>query len=222
MRQSYQQNMVSDIRSLPKDSRDEMGNRDVSRLPCFVGRIGACACSGYQALFPPPPREPGDEANHRCATILVCCAHLIGEAVIIVLTYIHMLYIYQDQVTMSNALKIIEEHHTRLVGCISKGLNSFVEEACNTGLLHCDVKSVILSIRADTNEKAKSLLVAIKENIEKQPISFHRLVTTLANVPQTDMNELASTLVKRHSESSVVIIVLGTSIPKNYKVLIIS
>ena len=57
--------MVSELRPLQKDS---LG--DVSRLPCFVGRIGACACSGYQALFPPPPREPGDEANvYVCACV---------------------------------------------------------------------------------------------------------------------------------------------------------
>ena len=37
MRQSYQQNMVPRL--------------------CFVGRIGACACSGYQALFSPSPKR---------------------------------------------------------------------------------------------------------------------------------------------------------------------
>ena len=30
--------------------------------------FGACACSRYQALFSPPPRQPGDEAKH-------CTAH---------------------------------------------------------------------------------------------------------------------------------------------------
>ena len=154
-------------------------------------------------------------SHHRCATILVCCAHLIGEAVIIVLTYIHMLYIYQDQVTTSNELKVIEEHHALLVDCICKGLDSFVEEACKVSLFHCDVKSIILSITADTTAKAESLLVTIKEKIEKQPIYFHHLLTTLANVPQTDMNDLALTLEDRHSESSVVNIVMRTSIPKS-------
>ena len=35
---------------------------DVFCLPCFVGRIGAYAYSGYQALLSPSPREHGDEA----------------------------------------------------------------------------------------------------------------------------------------------------------------
>ena len=29
----------------------------------IYGDFDACACGGYQALFSPPPREPGDEAS---------------------------------------------------------------------------------------------------------------------------------------------------------------
>ena len=32
------------------------------------GDFGACACSRYQALFSPPPREPGDEAKSGLAS----------------------------------------------------------------------------------------------------------------------------------------------------------
>ena len=52
---------------------------DISHLPCFVGRIGACACSGYQALFPPPPREPGEEASCRLYHLIHSNNYILDE-----------------------------------------------------------------------------------------------------------------------------------------------
>ena len=37
---------------------------------CFL-RVRACACSRYQALFSPPPREPGDEARYVAASMVI-------------------------------------------------------------------------------------------------------------------------------------------------------
>ena len=34
-------------------------------LPCFVGKGWRMRTQCYQALFSPPPREPGDEARSR-------------------------------------------------------------------------------------------------------------------------------------------------------------
>ena len=61
-------------------SPGSLGGGGLSRLPCFVGRIGACACSGYQALFPPPPREPGDKAS----LVLVCDCVCVRDTISII------------------------------------------------------------------------------------------------------------------------------------------
>ena len=108
--------------------------------------------------------------------------------------------------TTSNGLKILWEHNELLVDCISKELECFVDEACKVGLIHPEVRQMLLSLSADTNEKARSLLMTIEGKLKKQPLYFHHLLAVLTNLPQSEMNAVATTLQKKYGNLSVCVI----------------
>lgn len=117
--------------------------------------------------------------------------------------YIHVLYICQDRIATSTESQILWQHHASLVDCISQQLESFIEEACKISLIHPDVKQMILSLSADANAKAHTLLTTIEEKIEKEPIHFRHLLTVLASLPHAEENAVATILQERCGNLSV-------------------
>ena len=104
--------------------------------------------------------------------------------------------------TISNELKILREHNELLVDCISKELECFVNEAYKVGLIYPAVRQTLLSLSTNT-EKARSLLMIIEKKVGEQPLCFHRLLAVLTNLPQSEMNAVATTLHKKNGNLSV-------------------
>ena len=108
--------------------------------------------------------------------------------------------------TTSNALKILWKHNDLLVDCISKELECFVDEACKVGLIHPEVRQTLLSLSADTNEKARALLMTIEGKVGEQPLYFRHLLAVLTNLPQSEMKAVATTLQNIYGNLSVCVI----------------
>ena len=119
---------------------------------------------------------------------------------------LHVLFVYQGLVTTSSELKILWEHNDLLVDCISKELECFVNEASKVGLIHPAVRQTLLSLSANTNEKARSLLMTIEGKVGEQPLYFHHLLAVLTNLPQSEMEAVATTLQKKYGNLSVCVI----------------
>ena len=61
--------------------------------------------------------------------------------------------------------------------------DALAEEACRVGLIHPEVKAVLLSFPADSKAKACSLLQSIERKINGQPLYFHHFLALLKKLP---------------------------------------
>ena len=76
--------------------------------------------------------------------------------------------------------------------------DALAEEACRVGLLHSDVKDMMLSLPVDAKTKARSLLQSIEGKVKGQPNLFHRLLAVLRNLPE--LTDLANLLQKTYGK----------------------